>query len=82
MYLSLIELIKSEYRQTEYFQMWLNTNKYLKIWDQTIHKVSYLLLFLSQYHILPYLFANVPFKIGHIGSVFTINDDLNLKLFI
>jgi hypothetical protein len=34
-----------------------------------------------QHHISLYLFANTPFKFGSIGSVFTINDDLNDELF-
>ncbi len=32
------------------------------------------LLFPIVHWILPYLFANVPFKIGSMGSVFTMND--------
>jgi hypothetical protein len=34
------------------------------------------------HHILLYLFTNKPFKFGSIGSVFTINGDLNDKLFV
>ena len=39
-------------------------------------------LFLCQHCILSYSFANIPFEIGSMGSVFMINDDLNGKLLI
>ncbi len=38
--------------------------------------------FLVNIIFLPYSFANILFKISSKGSIFTINDDLNDKLFI
>ncbi len=63
------------------FWVWPNINKYLQMgenWDQTICNFS---SFLNQHCILPYLFANIMFKIGSMSSVLMINDDLNNKPF-
>ncbi len=38
--------------------------------------------FLGQHRILPYLFANKPFKFGSICSLFMKNDNLNHELFV
>jgi hypothetical protein len=54
---------------------------FTKMWKNEIkpfiisHYFSINIIF---YH---FLFANIPFKIGSMGSVFMINDDLNDKLF-
>jgi hypothetical protein len=39
-------------------------------------------LFPVVHHILPYFFANIPFKICSMGSVLTTNDGETHKLFV
>ncbi len=52
-----------------------NICKRVKNWDVTI-QISH------NFSILPFVFANIPFKFHSMGSIFTINDEENDKLFI
>jgi hypothetical protein len=54
--------------------MWSNINKYLKSEIKLFVNSHILSLLLGQHCILLCLFANIPFKIGQMGSAFMIND--------